>query len=236
MPSDPRMRRSFTGAREVENDPKAIEAESKIAQRLRGRRSTQPDCIDGTDVNFVWRILMGSEKQEVTAGACRRFEDLGLDKEFRWFRDIEDEMVWQILFRAMRDPDYEGDAGEPYPKTLAHSVDELRDLLTVEERDKLVSRYLDFEEVINPPIGNPEIFFDQINEAVKKNDSPAERMTALLDFGSHLLASYILFSESQQSTSPTSSSSGTSGPSNNSKPTQSAPPKTQSETENAESE
>jgi hypothetical protein len=232
---DPRMRRSFTGPAEIEDDPKTVAAESKIAQRLRGRRSTKPDCIDGTDVNFVWRILSGSEKQEVTAGACRRFEELGLEKEFRWFRDIEDEMCWQIIYRGMRDPDDEGTAADPYPKPLAHSVDELRDLLTPEERDMLLSRYIDFEEIVNPPIGDPEVFFEQIQQAVKKNETIAERMTALINFGSHMLASYILFSESQPSTSPTSSSSGSSEQNNNSKPTQSEPPKTQSEPEPAES-
>jgi len=157
------------------------QAHSALARMRRGKRETKPGALPGDKTPFVWRVLSGTEKQECLAAAADRFRELNLPVELRMHSDLEDEVVWQILFLAMRDAASVGDASEPFPVPFAASVDELRDLLSVDERDLLASEYLDFEDDVNPDPAklHPELF-DAIAEAAKKKDR-----AVLNSFGSH---------------------------------------------------
>lgn len=216
--ADSRIRQSVPGLTEESDD---TGSRSTLAQRLLGRRSTKPDEFEfvrgewAETVGFRWRILSGTEKQECLSSACERFQVLGVDKELRHYTDLEDEVVWQILFYAMRDPSKESDAkGVPYPRPLFPNAETCRDAMSPDERDILVSRYLDFEEKVSPQVGDAEAFFLAIDNAVKKKDPGQSSMTTLMNFGSYILASYILFMESQRQNSltfsaPTSSEENT---------------------------
>lgn len=215
MGRDPRIRESIPGLAEAKDDDAG--SRSTLAQRLLGRRFTEADEFEfirddwSEVVPFRWRILSGTEKQECLSSACERFQILGVDKELRHYRDLEDEVVWQILFYALRDPSKESDSrGVPYPRPLFPDADTCRDAMSPDERDILVSRYLDFEERIAPQIANAEAFFLAIDDAVKKNGPGRSSMTTLMNFGSFILASYILSLESQLSSSQTSSAPGSS--------------------------
>lgn len=178
-------------------------AESRLASARRGKRELKPGALrDG--VGFVWRVLTGTERQEAEAHAYARFAQLGLPHEYRAYASIEDETWYQVLWRALRDPD---DPNLP----LARDVDELRDLIGDEERDELATAYGDFEEEVNPigaarPISEAE--FEAIVEAIKKND-PARGIS----FGSVTLWRCLVsmadrLSSSQKLRSSSSSSSG----------------------------
>lgn len=171
--------------------PVQAEAASRLAVILRGRRHTKvghfPDKPDDT---FRWRVLTGTEKQECQACAIRRFNELGIPPELRMYQDLEEELTWQVLFRGMRDESDPGTLNDPYPKSFAANVDELRDLLTVDERDALLIDYLDFESEVDPSpeTVNAEVI-QQITIALKKKES--ERLRALNDFDSATLRSYL---------------------------------------------
>ena len=122
------------------------------------------------------------------------------------YTDLEDEVSWQILGRAMRDPDQPGTTSDPYPVPLG-SVDDLRDALTVDERDVLMSEYMDFEDEVDPdPMFKPDEWHEQIEEALKKNDR-ADCVRALSTCGSRMLVGYLLSTVRPQLISPIGKSS-----------------------------
>lgn len=182
----------------------------KLSKRIGPRPWLHDEMeIGGKVVPFVWRLLMGNDKQDITSASCNRFDDLNIEKEFRYFADIEDEQCWQILYFAAMDPE-SGNEEIGYTEHLASDVEDVRGSLTVTERDHLVSRYLDWEEVVNPPAGNSEIFYGAIDEIVKKNAPLVETLSSLINFGSLTLASYLLHTNGPSSSSATSKSPTTS--------------------------
>ena len=182
----------------------AAEADSKLAKLARGRRHTKESVVPGTDINFVWRVLTGEEKQACLGNACKRFKDLGIPDSLRSYNDLEDEMTWQVLSMAMRDPDKEGSELNPYPRPLA-TVDTCRRKLTIDERDILFSEYGDLEDEVDPdPMLAPEMWFDQIEAALKKK--PAEASHQLSSFGSRTLIGYLLTMANPPENSPSGNS------------------------------
>ncbi len=170
--------------------------ESALARRLRGRKATQPDELPGVVGKFVWRLVLESEKQECTAKALRRLESLKIPHDLQRWQDLESEIMTQVLARAMRDPDQPGE-DESYPYAIARDADELRDLLTADERDILWKRYADWEADQAPIEAElSTLMTDAITRAVKKKDAadlnafaPAMLRQWLLSMGSQLLNS-----------------------------------------------
>lgn len=172
---------------EFANTPRTAEAVSRLATMRKGQRHTKRGVLPGDGIEFVWRLLSGAEKQAALAAAVQRMEALKLPIELRSYSDLEDECVWQLLAQAMRDPQHPGPSGT-YPETLARDADELRELLTVDERDALITAYLDFEDEVDPdPATISDELYAAIETAVKKRDA-----RALRNFGSNLLASFVL--------------------------------------------
>jgi hypothetical protein len=190
-----------------------IDASSKLARYRNSGRATKPGLIpagpSGTPeaIPFRWRLLNGTERQLVRSLAVARIHSIGIPLELLGASDLEDEASWQILAVAMRDPDEAGaDPRNPYPRPLAANVDELRDLLDANERDILVTHYLDFEEECDPePTDLGEQELGAIVALAKKK--PAESLGPLINFGSRTLARCLLTLVGQQSTSPSGSSS-----------------------------
>jgi len=192
---------------EASQDMTADEAAgaSKLSALLRGTRDVVHTKIPGTQLGLVIRPLMGGEKQECLGDASKRFTDLGIPPEMKGYQDFEDEICWQILARVMRDPDTPGDDRNPWPVPFAKDVDEVRSLMTVDERDVIMTEFLDLEERCDPdPALMPELWHDQIEATLKKSSEPgASSLADLLNFGSRALSSYLLATADRLLNSPT---------------------------------
>lgn len=168
-----------------------IRPTSRLAKQ-RTQRATEEATIAGhaqrgiEPVPFRWRQLTGTEKQIARSLAVRRLQQLDLPLDLLSGTDLEDECSWQILAMAMRDPDEPGAAGE-YPLALAANVDELRELLSTDERDELITRYLDFEERLEAnPAEVPEV---QLSIALQLARKPVgQSLGGLMNLGSRVLA------------------------------------------------
>lgn len=168
----------------LRQNPQEARGISKLARLRAGARATKPDVIPAggqyEETPFVWRILGGTEKQEAMAAAVERLSVINIPLELQGAEPLEDELGWQTLARAMRDP-------EDVEAPLAASVDELRQLLTTDERDILMTRYADFEEQVYPaPHELTEAELLALEEAAKKK-SP-ESQAQLMSFGTWTLA------------------------------------------------
>ena len=185
--SDRRIASSAAVA-EIEETSAGITTLAKLVQ---GRQHTKPSIIPGTRIAFVWRVLGGREKQECLAGALQRFKDMGMPPELRHYTDLEDEVTWQMIGRAMRDPEIKSDDRGPYPKPLA-TIDEIRDTLSTDERDIMMSEYMDLEDEVDPdPMFKSEQWHAQVEEALKKSQVD-EAAKALSLCGLRMLAGYLL--------------------------------------------
>jgi hypothetical protein len=190
------MRRS--DLEDLRNDDGRSRGITALSKLIRGRKHTKPGRIPESDIEFEWRVLTGREKQECLARACQRFESLGIPKELRTYTDLEDELTWQVIGAAMRNRSVKGDDADPYPEPL-DTMDNVRDALTVDERDILVSEYMDLEEQVDPdPANMPDIFYDEIISALKKSlKDPTGAASSLSNFGSRTLIGFLLTTASQ---------------------------------------
>ena len=192
-------------ARELSADPVRARGLSKLEKLLAGRQHTRKLTLPNSDEEFVMRVVGGATKQLTTAAAIAHFEDIGIPPEFRHFTDIDSEIGYQHLSRAMRDPDVPGERHNPYPEPFA-TVDELREILTLDERDILLSQYFDLEESVDPdPAFQSEQWHDEIMSALKK--SPEQAVTTLSSLGSRTLIGFLVTMVAPLLTSPTASSS-----------------------------
>jgi hypothetical protein len=192
-----------------------VAAASKLASLRRSQRATKADVLpgdlEGQDaVPFVWRLLDGNEKQLARARAVARMRAIDIPIELMFAApDLEDECAWQILAIAMRNPDEVGnDPRNPYPEPLAADVAELRELLTTDERDLLITRYMDFEEELDPdPADLPPEQLAAIVALVKKKRE--ESLGRLMNSGTRTLARCVIALVDQLSSSASGSSSNT---------------------------
>lgn len=198
----PVSHKDLVSARE---NPKAAQGDGILAKLIRGRRHTRSSEIPPRNrgdepIPFVWRVLSGTEKQAALGGAVRRFEELGIPDSLRTYTDLEDELTWQVISRAMRNPAVEGDDHNPYPKPVG-TPEEVRDALTVDERDVLMSEYLDLEAEVDPdPALMPEVWHEQIEAALKKKAD--EALGILVNMPSRALIGYLLSMAARLSISP----------------------------------
>ncbi len=194
---------------EMRDDPDRAVGISKLSTLIKGRRHTRESVIhprnkEQKPIPFIWVVLGGREYQETLGGAVARFKALDIPSEMRSYQDLADEVVWQVIARAMRDIDDKGTDLHPYPKPLG-TVDEVRDALTRDERDILMTEYADLEEEVDPdPALQSEQWHREINAALKK--SPEIAMQELSNFGSRTLIGYLVTTVRPQFISRTSRS------------------------------
>lgn len=174
-----------------------IKAESRLRAMRAGRRYTKPSQVPANEemghpsVPFVWRIVTENERADAVAAAHRYLEDRHVPIVVPGQSYLEQETAWQLLWRAMRDPDHD--------KPLARDVDELREFLTHEERDILITEYLDVEELVNPDLRSlSKEERALLIEALKKNDTRTG-----LSFGCAMLWAFLRTLEGQPWNSPT---------------------------------
>jgi len=133
--------------------------------------------------------LSVAELQVAQAEAERRFRDIGLGLNVLNSDDFASELHIQVLARSMRS---KGDR----TVRLFSDADELREMLTADERTHLTSDYIDLQSEANPtPEEMSDELFVEIEEAIKKKDQ-----SRLNSIGSNMLATYLL---SMASRSPT---------------------------------
>lgn len=175
------------------------EALSALARYRQGRRLVGKGKLPGTGEEFAWRLLNGTEEDEVVSATIKHLADLGVPYELRAYSDLEEVETWEILARAMRDPDPPMAAdGTLLPRPFAKDALELRACFSKMEREILGIDYEDFVTSVDPdPVDIEPPVLIAIEDAIKKKDAPN-----LIAFGSRALASYLLTMGSPPSNSP----------------------------------
>lgn len=140
------------------------------------------------DLKIAFVHLTQSQVQESTSAALKRFRDLDIPVESLEFRDeFAGECVVQLLLRAMRD-------AEDLERPIAISADDIRDNITVNERDCLADMYAEFENEENPREGLEPAELDEMMDLVKKKEH-----LLLSLYGSFKLSSLAISMASQPS-------------------------------------
>jgi hypothetical protein len=114
----------------------------------------------GTKETVVIHVLSEGERQDAQFAAEHHFKKNDIEVSMSTVDAYEAEKTLQMLYRAVHDAD---------DKPLAHSVDEFRGLIDVEEKNALVDEYLAFEKECSP---NPNLMsvqeIDALIEDLKK--------------------------------------------------------------------
>lgn len=127
-----------------------------------GKRNLRIIRFPGTEHDVALRVLSNAELQDALFATEDLFRKKNIVIGSTTIEAYEDEHTTQILYRALRDP---RDPEKPF----AESVDELRSLLTREEKDLLVARYNDFEKEVSPaPDMLTEEEMDGLLDEIKK--------------------------------------------------------------------
>jgi hypothetical protein len=175
--------------------------ESRLRAMRAGKRYTRPSKIpantvlDQPEIPFVWRVVTENERADAVQSAHEYLGRRHVPIVVPGQSYLEDETAWQVLWHAMRDPDNPD-------RPLARDVDELREFVSAEERDALITEYLDVEEFVNPDLRG--LSGDEraaLIEALKKNDTRTG-----LSFGSVALWSFLRTMDGQPWSSPTAKS------------------------------
>jgi hypothetical protein len=163
---------------------------SLLAKLKGGSRNVSIVAFPGRpEDKIALRVLSGQELQAAVFDAERRFKTEEIEIVPTTLEALEDERTTQLLFRALRNPD---DPAEPY----AESAEEIRKLLSREEKGLLASAYNEFERDCSPRIASlSEGEFEGIWQELKKNPG-----TDLSSFSSGTLRRLLLYSVSRPST------------------------------------
>jgi hypothetical protein len=169
---------------------------SLIEKLKAGKRNVKTIKFPGTEDDIFLQILSNADIQDAVFAAERRFKSEEIAITSSTLDAYEDERTTQIIFRALRDP---LDPKKPFAST----ADELRKLLSKEEKDHLVSEYNAFQDECSPRIEEMTAEkFDEIWAALKKNPQ-----TALNFLSSGTQRRLLLYLASLPATSPTPSGS-----------------------------
>ena len=169
---------------------------SLIEKLKAGNRNIKTVKFPGAEEDILLQILSNADIQDAVFGAERRFktEDIAITDSTR--DAYNDERMTQILFRALRDPK---DAKKPFAVT----ADELRKLLTKEEKEWLSSEYDAFEQECAPQLVKMSgEQFEELWDALKK--SP-KTVLNFLNFG--MQKRLLLYLASRPATLPMDSGS-----------------------------
>lgn len=162
---------------------------SRLGQLRQGKRALKRVRWPGEDLDLDLQVLSCGETQEAYAGALARFRSLEMSAEALPLLELfQEEVVVQLMWRACRDPEDAARAWFP-------SVDEMRSVTTVDERNAVWEAYCDHKEQIDPDARSLTAEDEAgILDAIKKKDA-----SSLRGFGCSALANYMLFSASPPS-------------------------------------
>lgn len=162
-------------------------AGASLIERLRKGTDHRTECTwPGSDERFFMACLSCDEVQDSQSATAARWIELGLTHDIYNTDDFYSEMTTQCLARAIRKIDAPSER-------LFRDTDELRRLITPDERSLLASAYIENQGHANPNVKdlNPQTL-EVVRLAVRKKD-----LVALSAFGSCVLAIYLLSMESQ---------------------------------------
>lgn len=128
-----------------------------------GKHITQTIKWPGTDIDVALRALSNADIQHAMFEAEAHFKKNEIELSLSTAELFEDEQTTQILARALRDPE---DPSKPFAK----DADELRRLITRDEKDILVDSYNAFIKEVSPSgkvLSESEI--KDLFERLKKN-------------------------------------------------------------------
>jgi hypothetical protein len=169
---------------------------SLIEKLKAGTRNIKTLKFPGAEDDIVLKVLSNADIQEAVFAAERRFKDEEIIVSDSTRDAYGDERTTQILFRALRDP-------RDIKKPLFSSADELRKLLTKEEKEALACEYDAFQQECAPQLDKmTDKEFDELWEALKKNP---ETVSSFLSSG--VQKRLLLYLAARQSTLPTDSGS-----------------------------
>jgi hypothetical protein len=132
-----------------------------------GTRNEKTVTFPGTDKKVVIRVLTVGEGQEAAFEAERYFHRQEIALHEGTIEAYEKEKTTRMLHRALRDPDSPDE-------TFAADAEELKKLLTEDEREALVAEYLALQEAASPLLGGlTEERFALLLDEVKKNGGEA---------------------------------------------------------------
>lgn len=142
--------------------------------------------IEGAKVGL--RVLSVGDRQAAEMETAAEFGNAGVHYHEGTVEAWVREKVIRQLWRALRDP-------ENPAKPFAASVDELKELLSADEKDALAQKYNEMEERVSPPLETlSDADFDMLLESVKKKPDPE----ALSSLGSSTLVRLVLSLASRQ--------------------------------------
>jgi hypothetical protein len=132
-----------------------------LLERLKkGTDNKKTIVFPGTSEEVVVSVLSEGARQEAHFAAEQHFKRKGIEVTMSTADAYETERTIQILYRALSDQE---------EKPLARTVDEFRNLLTVDEKDRLVDEYLVFENECSPnPEKRSESELENLYQEIKK--------------------------------------------------------------------
>lgn len=117
---------------------------SSLLEKLKaGKRNVRAIKFPGMDQNVALRVLSNADVQDALFATENHFKQHKIEVSATTVEAYEDENTTQILFRALRDP-------QDYDRPFVKDVDELRRMLTRDEKDLLVEQYNAFEKEVSP--------------------------------------------------------------------------------------
>lgn len=152
-----------------------------------GKRNIRIIKFPGTDQDVALRVLSNAEVQDALFATEDHFKQRKIEVSATTVEAYEDENTIQILARALRDPK---DLKQP----LAADVDQLREIITLEEKNDLVREYDAFEIEVSPStetIEDDEL--DRIFDEVKKKPETGSELNT------YTLRKLIIYLASRQS-------------------------------------
>lgn len=132
-----------------------------MLERLKkGTDNKKGIVFPGTSEEVVVSVLSEGARQDAGFAAEQHFKRRDIEISLSTVDAYEAEKTLQMLYRALSDQE-----GNP----LARTVDEFRNRITVDEKDRLVEEYLAFEKECSPdPETMNEAELEALIEEIKK--------------------------------------------------------------------
>lgn len=139
-----------------------------------GKRNVRVIKFPGADQDVAIQALSNADLQDSLFATENYFRDKDIEVGSTTIEAYEDENSTQILFRALRDPE------EP-SRPFASTVDQLRNLISRDEKDILIEQYNDFEKEVSPKERDlSEDEMDALFEELKKTPETGNDLSSAM--------------------------------------------------------
>ena len=136
---------------------------SKLEKLKAGKRNIKVVAFPGTEAKVGIRVLTLQDEQDAAFATEQVFKAEEIVYSSATVEPYEREKTIQLLWRALRDP-------ENPDRPFADTVEELRELMTTEEKDILVDEYMAHQSECSPSLDSiTDEEFEGLLEEVKKS-------------------------------------------------------------------